>query len=228
MYLSPAFQVSTIAELVFSTAPLVNFGHLISQLDKTLTRFSAVPCRLRWEAEHWVSFEMPGTRIALAQQDFPRDGVEMALCISVGPSGIEARGQAKRLLAAQKHPALCSRLAEHLHKLYPAKAMLWYETQSLVDLDLLEYLSAPRPRRDRAPRALPRLDETLLSALLSRDFDHRRSQCLAETAPSKTDALTRLRAVISPRPPPARAPKTAATSGLLAWQISPYAEAKTP
>ena len=88
MCLSPAFQVSTIAELVFSTTPIVNFSHLVSQLDKTLTRFSAVPCRLRWEAEHWVSFEMPGTRIGLAQQDFPRNGVEMALCISVGPSDI--------------------------------------------------------------------------------------------------------------------------------------------
>ena len=66
MCLSPAFQVSTIAELVFSTTPIVNFAHLVSQLDKTLTRFSAVPCRLRWEAEHWVSFEMPGTRIGLA------------------------------------------------------------------------------------------------------------------------------------------------------------------
>lgn len=176
MCLSPAFQVSTIAELVFPTAPLVNFAHLVRQLDKTLARFSAVPCRLRWEAEHWVSFEMPGTRIGLAQQDFPRNGVEMTLCISVGPSGIEARGQAKRLLAAQKHPALCSRLAEHLHNLHPAKAMLWYETQSLVDLDLLEHLSAPRPRAARAPRALPQLDETLLNALLSRDFDHRRNQ----------------------------------------------------
>ena len=200
MCLSPAFQVSTIAELVFSTAPIVNFAHLVSQLDKTLTRFSAVPCRLRWEAEHWVSFEMPGTRIGLAQQDFPRNGVEMALCISVGPSDIAARGQAKRLLAAQKHPALCSRLANHLHQLYPANAMLWYETQAQVDLDLLECLSAPRPRHDRPPRALPRLDDTLLSALLSRDFDHRRSQCLTKTAPSKTHALTRLRAVITARP----------------------------
>jgi hypothetical protein len=200
MCLSPAFQVSTIAELVFSTTPIVNFAHLVSQLDKTLTRFSAVPCRLRWEAEHWVSFEMPGTRIGLAQQDFPRNGVEMALCISVGPSDIAARGQAKRLLAAQKHPALCSRLADHLHQLYPANAILWYETQAQVDLDLLECLSAPRPRHDRPPRALPRLDDTLLSALLSRDFDHRRSQCLTKTAPSKTDALTRLRAAITARP----------------------------
>lgn len=220
-----SLQFTTIAELVFNSAPTFNFGSLVRDLDGLLSRFKTTEFTREWLDDEAVTFEMPGTRITLACHEAPRPELAAILCVSVGPSDIAP--QPTRHLSSTKHSALCSRLAEKLMMRLQADAIFWHETPQAVRQDFLERLCETSPLSPQEFRSRAALqDVQRLSELLSRGFEQRRqldSTCARPPQPKLTGRdpeLARLRAALYPTPEPSSSMQIIGGRPVLTWQAT--------
>lgn len=174
MHLHPDAQFSTIAELLFLQTPPMNFARLVADLDAVLARVHQTDRSLTWDCEDIASFDMPGTRIVLANAQNPRPGVAASLTISVGPSHLPApKAETGALEKLSRHAEFCSKLVERVHPRLHANAILWHQCEGLVEPDLLDQLaySAPaHPEPEVKHHPFDQLDDQNIDAVYARGF----------------------------------------------------------
>ena len=152
----PRDPISTIAELIFVNAPVMNFSRLVSDLDGVLLRFHPQERTLLWDCDDVAIFDVPGTRIALAYTDTPRLGVDASLLISVGPPPRhDPDGTARAPVAGVsiRHDLLCSRLVERVQQRLAANSVYWQEVSVPVTADFIDSFSTSQPQT--ASQAMP-------------------------------------------------------------------------
>lgn len=151
-------QISTIAELIFVNAPVMNFSRLVSDLDGVLLRFHPQDRSLLWDCDDVAIFDVPGTRIALAFAEEPRQGVAASLLISVGPSPRQdqtATAQTAFNRVSIRHDVLCSRLVERVQQRLAANSVYWQEVNAPVTADLIDSFSGSPPQANSLHQAPP-------------------------------------------------------------------------
>jgi hypothetical protein len=140
--------ISTIAELVFVDTPVLNFARLVSELDAVLQRLHPQDRTIVWDCDDLAIFDVPGTRLALAYTEAPREGVAASLLIAVGPSPRPAKRRKgpSRAYAASRHDLLCSKLVDRVQARLVPQAIYWHESTSGVSGEVIEALSAVQPK----------------------------------------------------------------------------------
>lgn len=155
--------ISTIAELVFVDTPVLNFARLVSDLDAVLLRLHPQERNVLWDCDEVAIFDVPGTRIALAYTETPREGVAASLLIAVGPSPRPAKRRkgAARALSATRHDLLCSRLVDRVQARLDPQAIYWHESTAGVSGELIDALSAVQPKASQSVK--PRRPQFVLT-----------------------------------------------------------------
>jgi hypothetical protein len=140
--------ISTIAELVFVDTPVLNFARLVSDLDAVLVRFHPQERTMLWDCDDIAIFDVPGTRIALAYTERPRQGVAASLVIAVGPSSKPAvrRVGLSSAPVAARHDVICARLVDRLQSRLSPESTYWHESNDQLTCDLFDALSSVKPK----------------------------------------------------------------------------------
>jgi hypothetical protein len=140
--------ISTIAELVFVDTPVLNFARLVGDLDAVLRRFHPQDRTMLWDCDDIAIFDVPGTRIALAYTENPRQGVAASLLIAVGPSPTpaERRVGPSRAHAVARHDVLCARLVDRMQARLAPHSTFWHESDGQLTSDLFDALCSVQPQ----------------------------------------------------------------------------------
>ena len=104
-----ASSLSTIAQLLCYQSLPVNFAKLIGEVDSLLDQDLHGPFKVSWDCDSAACFDQSGTRVLLAWNEYPGQGLSGVLTVSVGPSPL-----AGKPCMRPDHGALAMRLADHL------------------------------------------------------------------------------------------------------------------
>lgn len=186
-----ALPQSTIAQLLFTAPPRLNFASIVEKLEKALTRFPASRRALAWDCDDVAMFDLDGSRIALGYTD-DLDG-EYAACLTISVGAGTQFPLAAPL--AQNRDHICAQIIESLSARFPCDRLDWSETDLRVTPDvidaLVEDISRPEsrlgptrrlttdhlradPAPGGAPKGFPELDR--LMERMSVELEGRRPQ----------------------------------------------------
>ena len=193
-----AAQPSTLAQLLFSTPPRIDFAAAVEELEAVLAHYPATNRRLSREAEDVAIFDLDGSRVVLR---FTGDlaGPHLA-CVTVsvgnGPNVAEPAPLAER------RTALCRRIVGHLSTRYPYDAVIWHEMPSPVTPELIDKMTETLAAGG-APARLPQEPAVEIDRLLARmsvELEIRQVNPITNFARPDQHSFTPL----SVRPPKAR------------------------
>ena len=128
-----AASPSTLAQLLFSTPPCMNFADIVDELEAVLARYPATN-RVLWRDGGDVAiFDLDGSRVVLGFADALVGPHVACLTVSVG-TGPDIGGPSP---LADRRTALCRKIADRLSTRYPFDSVVWHETPSPVTPDLI-------------------------------------------------------------------------------------------
>lgn len=116
-----ASSLSTIAQLLCYQSLPVNFAKLIGEVDSLLDQDLHGPFKVSWDCDSAACFDQSGTRVLLAWNEYPGQGLSGVLTVSVGPSPL-----AGKPCMRPDHEALAMRLADHLAQRVQSAQTLWH------------------------------------------------------------------------------------------------------
>ena len=131
-----AASTSTIAMLLYSKHPTLNFAHIVGELDTALEACQADRRNLSWDCDDVAIFDLDGSRVALGWAEELEGDYPCCLSISVG-TGPSATG-ARHL--AERRDALAQVITSRIQLKYPPSMLLWHRVSAVVEPDLLDSL----------------------------------------------------------------------------------------
>lgn len=153
----PAFETSTIAQLLCCQSLSHNFARMVGELDSCLERMNLASHKISWDCDDVATFDLSGTRILLAWNELEDAAFTGVLTVSVGPSPISAPPSDK-----PDYEALCHRLVEMAGRRVVAADIRWHQLACHMDADWVDVLIDGLPDRllsEHEPAQLP--DEVL-------------------------------------------------------------------
>jgi hypothetical protein len=140
---------STIAQLLFTAPPRLNFPTVVEKLEKALTRFPASRRALAWDCDDVAMFDLDGSRIALGYTEDLEGEYAACLTVSVGA------GTQFPLAAplAQNRDQICAQIIESLSARFPCDRLDWSESDLRVTPDVIDALveDISRPATELGP-----------------------------------------------------------------------------
>ncbi|PYE85503.1 hypothetical protein [Pseudoroseicyclus aestuarii] len=162
-------STSTVAQLLYRSAPALDFGRLVSDLELALHDGPSTKCELTWDYEDTAVFDLSGARILLALSPDLRGAYDTCLTISVGSPQL---GEGELGGLAMRQGALARLIADRVSGRYPSDRIIWKQlagpaSPDLID-ELVEALEAAQPSNsgfgpsavDEFDRLLQRYDDT--------------------------------------------------------------------
>ena len=193
-----AAQPSTLAQLLFSTPPRMDFAGTVEELEAVLAQYPATNRRLSREEEDVAIFDLDGSRVVLG---FTGDltGPHLA-CVTVsvdkGPYVTEPAP------LAETRTALYRKIVNRLSTRFPHDAVIWHETPSPVTPNLIDKMTETLANGG-APARLPQEPAVEIDRLLARmsvELEIRQVNPITNFARPDQNSFTPL----SVRPPKAR------------------------
>ncbi len=138
---------STLAQLLFTAQPALNFAHVVSELDIALSRYPADRRSLSWDCDDVAVFDLDGSRIVLGYSDHLTGQHSACLTVSVG-HGPKVAATAP---LARRRSALCHKITDRLSSRYAIDEVVWHETDALVTPELIDKLLEKLPGEDSKP-----------------------------------------------------------------------------
>jgi hypothetical protein len=135
---------NSIAQLLYTERPALNFAYMVSELDATLARYPAERRGLSWDCDDVAVFELDGLRIVLGYSDDLDGQYPACLTVSVGQGNIVSGAGAA---LARRRATLCRRIVERLSSRHAAETMLWHEIDGQVTPDTIDSLVEALPRQ---------------------------------------------------------------------------------
>lgn len=129
-----ALPQSTIAQLLFTAPPGLNFASVVGKLEKALARFPASRRALAWDCDDVAMFDLDGSRITLGYTE-DLDG-EFAACLTVAVGAGMQFPLAPPL--AQNREQVCAQIIESLAARFPCDRLDWSETDLRVTPDVID------------------------------------------------------------------------------------------
>ncbi|MGB8815365.1 MAG: hypothetical protein WCC57_19480 [Paracoccaceae bacterium] len=133
---------SSIALLIFSTTPRLNYAKLVGELNAKLARRGAGPRSVRWDSDEIALFDLHGAQILLGFIEHPGSGHAACLSVAFGPGPHDATSAP----LAQRHARLCRLIVGYLQSRYLPDAILWHQATDAVTPAMIEDLAAALPR----------------------------------------------------------------------------------
>lgn len=156
---------TTIAQLLYTKRPPMNFAHVVRELDAALLRCPADRRSLSWDCDDVAVFDLDAARIALGYADDLPGGYRACLSISVG-HGPSSNHVSPPLL--RRRASLCRLILDRISGRYPADEVVWHEQEEVTTAEtidrLLDQLPAPEivpPTTAEFDRLMARLDDEL-------------------------------------------------------------------
>ncbi|MCF1709665.1 hypothetical protein L0V05_12660 [Tabrizicola sp. J26] len=156
---------TTIAQLLYTKRPPMNFAHVVRELDAALLRCPADRRSLSWDCDDVAVFDLDAARIALGYADDLPGGYRACLSISVG-HGPASSVTAPPLL--RRRASLCRLILDRISGRYPADEVVWHEQEEVTTAETIDRLLDQLPAPEIAPptaaefdRLMARLDDEL-------------------------------------------------------------------
>jgi hypothetical protein len=200
-----ATSTSTLAQLLFTASPAMNFAHVVGELDQVLSRYPAERRALSWDCDDVAIFDLDGSRIVLGYSNHLRGPHVACLTVSVG----HGPRQAAPAPLAERRAALCRKITDRLTSRYPVDSIAWHETESPVTPDLIDSMIEKLPGTE--PRHLPVRPAEDIDRLMARmtvELETRQTNPVTNFARPDPDTLVPL----SVRPPKKTAPPKVAAA----------------
>lgn len=125
---------TTIAQLLYLTAPPLNFARLVTQIDTVMNRFPDMDWSLTWDCDDVTIFQAGPLRILFAITDAPGTDYAACLTITAGPAVAHATDTALLRRADQ----LCRVIERHLATKTRSHATFWHRTSCVATADLVD------------------------------------------------------------------------------------------
>jgi len=142
--------ISTIAQLLFSQHPILNFAGLVADMDHSLPNAPGEAHNLTWDHDDIAMFDHQGSRITVAYADDLPGLFPACLTISVGFND-HGHGLAG---FAQRQKPLARMIADRISSRYPPDAIYWHKSDKVVTATLVDDLIEALPDRPDAPAAV--------------------------------------------------------------------------
>jgi hypothetical protein len=142
---------STVAQLLFTTAPDLGFARIVGDLDHALAAAGQKVRALIWDHDDIASFDLEGGRIMLGLTDGLPGRFAACLTVSVGDGpAAGSRGIALR------QSAISRMIADRIAERHPPDEMRWHEIPAVVDALVIDALvDAVLAEATPAPAAAP-------------------------------------------------------------------------
>ncbi len=193
-----AASPSTLAQLLFSTPPQINFADIVDELEAVLAHYPATSRALSRDGGCVAIFDLDGSRVVLGFTDDLAGPHAACLTVSVG-TGPDLTGPGP---LAGRRTALCRKIADRLSSRYPYDTVVWHETPSPVTPDLIDRMIetlAAGGEPTRLPQE-PAVEIDRLLARMSVELEIRQVNPVTNFARPDPHSFTPL----SVRPPKAR------------------------
>jgi hypothetical protein len=125
---------TTIAQLLYLSAPPLNFARLVSEIDSVMNRFPHLARSLTWDCEDVAIFQAGPLRVLLAITDAPGTDYAACLTITAGP----ATAHAPQTALLRRADQLCRVIERHLATSTQSDATFWHRTSSVATADLVD------------------------------------------------------------------------------------------
>lgn len=175
---------STIAQLLFASAPSKPFSALVRDLDAALARVGG-DRRITWDHDDMVFLDMDGTRVGMAIAETLDSGHAACLTISVGavPGSADTTDP-------ERHAKLCERIAARVEQSLGAIQVLWHRVEEPVTVDLVDALTDALPRLTQPAAAPEPVTEDLVDRLLDSHPFPEKTTNVARKAALRTNAAS--------------------------------------
>lgn len=162
---------NTVAQLLFTAPPALNFARLVNDLGAAFRNCPAEGRTLAWDHDDLAILDVQGSRIILGWVT-DLAGAHRA-CLSVGVG--HGPGPGAPGLAARQ-ATVARMIVERVSGRYLPDAVLWHETNDRLDADLIDRLTeaqepAPQPSRGQPVAEMAHLKAQIESDLASRAAD---------------------------------------------------------
>jgi hypothetical protein len=217
-----AASPSTLAQLLFSTPPTLNFADIVDELEAVLSRYPATNRALWRDGGDVAIFDLDGSRVVLGFTDTLAGPHVACLTVSVG-TGPDVVGPGP---LADRRTALCRKIADRLSTRYPYDSVVWHETPSPVTPDLIDKMIETLTTGGE-PTRLPQEPAVEIDRLLARmsvELEIRQVNPVTNFARPEAHNFTPL----SVRPPKARIKLPAALRPAPVPEAPPVAPAEAP
>jgi len=136
--------LSTIAQILFESPSTLNYARVVAEMKQVLTRLKPDQLSITWDCDDLVFFDLAETRIALGFADLAEGRGTSCLSVSVGPRPGKAAPAADAA-----YDVLCSRIVERLQTRYRPIAVLWHQSEAVINADLLDRLTDALPAPEK-------------------------------------------------------------------------------
>ncbi|SDE05854.1 hypothetical protein [Limimaricola pyoseonensis] len=168
---------STVAQLLFRSAPDLDFTALVADLRAALNDCPARDCGLSWDHEDIAIFELDNARIILAFTD--RLPGRYGACLTIGV-GADAGGSCDSGIA-QHQGQIARLLADRINARFMSDRMLWKSSTEIASVELIDRMVDELPGLDPARPGLHTSPEDI-DRMLAR-FDAETAEQVSELAP---------------------------------------------